>query len=233
MKINDLIALIVTSIISVIAYLSSNNWVIFGIVFVLYIASYFLFIRKKTIIYSKRIKRIHSCYHFINSFVITMSVQHSLEESYLNAIKINDIDLRDVTDGIEENSISEQIEYLKTYFNLALYKVFLNVLRVYQDQGGSILTVSENLLKESTRVERSLRESTRITNKKLVEFVLLWSISFGILLFMRFGISDFYYDMLKSNVFVVMLVLFFVFALGSVVIFVNRCTKVAIKEDYE
>ena len=233
MKINDLIALIVTSIISIIAYLSSNNWVIFGIVFVLYIACYFLFIRKKTIMYSKRIKRIHSCYHFINSFVITMSVQHSLEESYLNAIKINDIDLRDVTDGIEENPISEQIEYLKTYFNLALYKVFLNVLRVYQDQGGSILTVSENLLKESTRVERSLRESTRITNKKLIEFVLLWSISLGILLFMRFGISDFYHDMLKSNVFVVMLVLFFVFALGSVVIFVSRCTKVAIKEDYE
>ena len=112
-----------------------------------------------------------------------------------------------------------------------LYKMFINVLDLYQDQGGNILNMSDNLIRECTRTEKTLNETLAIGYKHIVEFFLLWIMSFGIVLFMRFGVSEFYLLMIQNNLFVVMLFVFFIICLGSIHLFVSKFTNLTIKED--
>ena len=109
--------------------------------------------------------------------------------------------------------------------------MFINVIRLYQDQGGDILAMSDALLREATRTEKSLTESVSISHRKLFEFGLLWIMSFAILLFLRFGISEFYTKMVMSNMFVALLVAFFIVSLISIHLFVCSYTSLEIKED--
>ena len=233
MKLLDVFALIISLIIGICGYFGSNSLIFALAVVVIYFLVYMVVLRKRVFTYLKNVRKVHSCYNFINSFILTMSAKKSLEDAYYNATKLNDKEFRDVVANIEESEITEQIHYLKKYFKLALYRIFLNVFNVYQEQGGEILKISESLTKESVRVERSLRESKRIGERKLIEFSLMWVITFGILIFMRFGLSTFYGDMMKVPLFYVFLVAFFLFSLGSSVIFTFRFTNLAIKEDYE
>ena len=109
--------------------------------------------------------------------------------------------------------------------------MFLNVLSLYQDQGGNILNLSDKLLKECTRVEKTLSDTLSIGYKHLTEFIILWVMSLGILLFMKFSIKDFYVLMLKSPLISPLIFVFFLICIISINLFVNAFTDLTVKEE--
>ena len=231
MKKVDTAWIIVSLLVGVIAYLVSLNIVIALALLIIYMCYYFMFARKKFSKYFTQIERVHGCYHFINSFLVTLSVKESFEEAYNAAIRVESKSLAQENAEIEKLKIYDKLTYLRSYFNLSIYKMFLNILDLYQDQGGNILNMSDNLIRECTRTERTLNETLSIGYKHIVEFGLLWAMSFGIVLFMRFGIEQFYLQMIKENFFVAMLFVFFLICLGSIHLFINKYTNLVIKED--
>ena len=231
MKKAFLIAILVSLIIGIIAFLASNNYFVAAGITIVYIIYYFVFAHRKLLKYSKKVDRIHYCYHFINSVLITMSVRDSLEESYRSGVQGSRGDLKHIANEIENMEINERIHYLRKYFNLSIYKMFLNVLEIYIDQGGNILDMADSLINESTRIEDSLNKTVRSVYKNLIEFVILWVLSLGVLLFMRFGISSFYLQMLHSPIFIGVLVVFFIVILFSIHMMIERTTELFIKED--
>ena len=199
MKKIDISWVVVSLMVTVTAYLATNNLYIPIGVFLVYLLYYFVFIRKRIKLFSFRVERIHAGYHFINSFIITLSVKDSLDEAYLNGIRMAPENLIEETNEIENMNTMEKIAFLRSYFNLAIYKMFINIVSLYQEQGGNILAISDSLLRECTRVEKTLAESKSIGNKHLVEFITLWLLSFFILVFLRFAISQFYFQMIGST----------------------------------
>ena len=220
-----------TLVIVVTSYLATNNTFIPIGIFALYIVCYFAIIRRKIKQYFMRIERIHACYHFINSFIITLSVKESLDEAYLNGIRNAPQNLIDETNEIDNMTIIERITFLRSYFNLAIYKMFVNVVNLYQEQGGNIITISESLLRECTRVEKTLADSVSVGNKHLVEFTTLWLLSFFILVFLRFSISQFYLQMISSVTVVVMIAVFYLIFLVSLHLFLTKYVSLSVKED--
>ena len=220
-----------TLVIVVTSYLATNNTFIPVGIFALYIVYYFAIIRRKIKQYFMRIERIHACYHFINSFIITLSVKESLDEAYLNGIRNAPQNLIDETNEIDNMTIIERITFLRSYFNLAIYKMFVNVVNLYQEQGGNIITISESLLRECTRVEKTLADSVSVGNKHLVEFTTLWLLSFFILVFLRFSISQFYLQMISSVTVVVMIAVFYLIFLVSLHLFLTKYVSLSVKED--
>ena len=109
--------------------------------------------------------------------------------------------------------------------------MFLNVLDLYQDQGGNILNMADNLIRECTRTEKVLSDTLAIGYKHLSEFIILWIMSFGILLFMRFSLVEFYQSMLNTALVVFMLFVFFLICIASINLFVNAFTNLTIKEE--
>ena len=233
MKKIDLIFIISSLFISFSAYLATMQIFIPIGIFAVYILYYFLLIRKKIAQYLHKSEVVHSCYHFINSFLITISVKESLEEAYQNGLRVAPKSLLEETNEIENMTIMERINFLRSYFNLAIYKMFLNVVNLHQEQGGNILTISDSLIRECTRVEKTLNESTAIGNRHLVEFAVLWLLSFFILIFLRFAISQFYSQMISSLIMIAFISGFYLIFLVSVHLFLINFTSISIKEDVE
>ena len=230
MKKIDIIFVILGLFLGILLYISTLNYIFSIVIFVLFVVDYFVLMRKKFIHYFSLIERVHTSYHFINSFVISLSVKDSLEDAYQNGIRINNARLNAETKELNEMVVLDRIKYLDSYFNLSIYKVFLNVLDLYLDQGGNILNMSDNLLRECTRTEKTLSETLSIGYKHLTEFIILWLLSFGILLFMRFSIEEFYLMMLKNALIVPLIFVFFLTCLVSINLFVNAFTNLTIKE---
>ena len=233
MKKIDLIFIISSLLISISAYLATMQIFIPLGIFVIYVLYYFLLIRKKISQYLHKSEVVHSCYHFINSFLITISVKESLEEAYQNGLRVAPKSLLEETNEIENMTIMERINFLRSYFNLAIYKMFLNVVNLHQEQGGNILTISDSLIRECTRVEKTLNESTAIGNRHLVEFAVLWLLSFFILIFLRFAISQFYSQMISSFIMIAFISGFYLIFIVSVHLFLINFTSISIKEDVE
>ena len=230
MKKISIIFIFIGFMLAAFCYLSTNNLIYAALVAGIFVADYFLLMRKRFVHYFALIERVHNSYHFINSFVITLSVKESLEEAYQNGIRINNARLNAETEQLNEMSVIDRIKYLKDYFNLSIYLMFLNVVDLYQDQGGNILTMSDNLIKECTRTEKTLTETLTIGNKHLKEFIILWVMSIAILIFMRFSLKDFYLTMLKSSLFGMLLFVFFLICIVSINLFVVVFTDLTVKE---
>ena len=230
MKKISIIFIFIGLMLSAFCYLATNNIIYGMLIAVIFVADYFFLMRKRFIHYFGLIERVHNSYHFINSFVITLSVKESLEEAYQNGIRINNARLNAETEQLNEMSIIERIKYLKDYFNLSIYLMFLNVVDLYQDQGGNILTMSDNLIKECTRTEKTLSETLTIGTRHLKEFIILWVMSISILIFMRYSLKDFYLTMLKSSLFGILLFVFFLICIVSINLFVLVFTDLTVKE---
>lgn len=233
MKKIDLIFILISLIISGLCFVTTLNLIYPLITLLFFVLDYFILIRKKFICYNSLVDRVHICYHFVNSFIVTLSVKESLDEAYLNAIRIKNKKFCEITEGIKNNNVINRIYYLKDFFDLSIYRMFLNVFTLYQDQGGSILKMSDNLIKECTRTEKVLSETTAIGFKHLIEYIVLWILSFGILVFMRFSIKDFYLDMLKNQIVGVMIFVFYMLSLVSMNLFVGAFTNLSVKKDID
>lgn len=231
MKNSIFIAIIVSLVVGFLAYLTSNNIIIAASIVVIYILYYLIFANKLIKQYYQKNLRIHYCYQFINSFIVTMSVKDSLEDSFMNATQGADGEYLETIKELEALTPMDKVLYLRKYFNLAVYRMFINVIEIYLDQGGKLLNMSDTLMEETTRIENTLNKTNNSILKNAIEFVVLWLISFMVLVFLRFGISDFYQTMLASLPFLVTLVSFFAFFLISVHIFIKRATSLYIKED--
>lgn len=227
----DLIFPLASVIIAGFCYIATNSVIYAALTLVIYICYYFILLRKKFVNYYSLITRVHSCYHFINSFIITLSVKESYEDAFRAGILLEDKFLIDQTRVIKEMNVYDRVKYLRSYFNLSIYKMFLNILDLYQDQGGNILTMSDNLIRECTRTEKTLSETLSLGYKYLIEFMVLWTMSFGIVVFIRFGIRDFYQMMLNNPIISPLIFLFFLIALVSIHLFFNLFTNLTIKED--
>lgn len=230
MKKIDISFVIIALMLGVLCYISTINMLFAVLIAVIFVFDYFLLMRKRFIHYFSLIQRAHTSYHFINSFIITLSVKESLEDAYQNGIRINNARLNAETEQLTEMSVIDRIKYLKDYFNLSIYYMFLNVIALYQDQGGNILTMSDNLMKECTRTERALSDTLAIGQKHLKEFIILWIMSLAIMVFMRFSLKDFYGTMLKNSLFSYMLFVFFIICIISINLFVVAFTDLTVKE---
>ena len=218
-------------LIGVVAFVASNNIFIAIGVFAVYLLYFILIINKKLKEYVLKCERIHHCYHFINSFLIALSVKDSLDESYISATSAANGEFKSILDELRDMDTIEKMDYLRKYFNLAIYKMFLDVVNLYLDQGGSLLNMADSVMAESTRIEETFNKSSASSKRIFFEFVILWVLSLAVLLFMRFMISDFYTRMLNSFIFLILLVLFFVLILLSIHIFIIRFTSIYVKED--
>jgi len=229
--ISDIFFICISCLVAGLGYLATDLLIFPIVIFVVFILYYIIFGRKMLVNYKDKQRRIHACYHFINSFIISMSVKESIEDAYQAGIRCPNKELEEITNELTQMKAYDRIIYLRDYFNLGVYKMFINVLNLYQDQGGNILSMSDELISESTRIEKVLTDSTAISNKYLGEILLLWIMSFGILVFLRFSISQFYDKMKTTLTFLGFLVLFFILLLFSIHIFITRFTSIQVKED--
>lgn len=169
-------------------------------------------------------KKRHECYRFVNSFIIALSVSHSGDEAYEAASMGTSGEEKEILNGLGSFTLEEKIDYLSQYFEEDFYKMFIAIFHLYEDQGGDVLKMAEPLLLETTLIEESGNEKEKIQLLCFSQFASLWGMSLLILVFLRFGLANFYDKLTQSPTFLAIAILYFVFALASFGIYARENT---------
>lgn len=209
----------------VMAWVGTNNFWIALAFLGMTLGDAFFFLNKAIAKHTLMVHKKHECFQFVNSFIIALSVKKTLGNAYQTVVSQTSGPLLAEMNAIKHLTSNEALEYLLTYFESPSYGLFLNVIHLYEDQGGDILVMGEFLVNEIRRDEEKLTITEKMGQRKLMNFIVLWLMTLVILVFCRFGISGFYQQMLENQVFVWMIVFFLFFLLFSVHVFLDLFLK--------
>ena len=62
-------------------------------------------------------------------------------------------------------------------FTFDIYKLFLNIIALYEEQGGNILQMAALLTEKSRYQEQYLNNTVGVAKRKIIEFSTLWLFS--------------------------------------------------------
>ena len=230
-KNKTLILFIILSIsIGIVIYVGSDNLYLgLGSLVMFLFASVLVFVPRinKS---KKAIARFHECYHFINNFIISLSIKKAIKPSLENTVLSMDQDFKNMIDGLSNMDEEAIIRYLRgTYFPFHVYSLFIEIIDIYLEQGGDILKMSKYLLQECRLTEEYLNIISSYSTKKYLDFSILWAISLSILILLRFTLTQFY-GYIKSQIFFIAgLAALVAFIIFSIYLLVMRTTKIEIK----
>ena len=200
-------------IIALVFYLASDNYfVAIGILLIYVLVGIFVF-SPMLVRYAKVIERYHECYHFVNNFIIALSIKKAIGAALENTVYSMGNDFQEMISKLENMDDSQKLRYLQgSYFPFHTYQLFIHVIELYQEEGGDILQMSKYLIADARNAEEYINLTNSISGRKYIEITVLWMISLAILVILRFSLSEFY-KAIKSQ-------LFFQYALIGIAVFV-------------
>jgi hypothetical protein len=223
---NKVGSLVLVATLTGLSWFISGDWIVTGLVLLGY-GGYFLAIlpRRLASHFQKSAKQTEA-FNFMNAFIIALSVK-STPNSALESIQgqLSEKLKQEIAlaDTIDTQAI---LEYLKGYFPLTLYDMFVTLIELHTSQGGSILDMTELLLATGRRSETDHGEKMMIARRRMTNFVILWVLTVIVWLFSRFGISSLFEQMRATVLFKLGLSFYFGFMLYSVNAWVSRFMQV-------
>lgn len=224
-----LVGVIVACAFGGLTFLASENLFLTIPIFLLTLI-FFVFIVKKQIDKAQlKIHRYHHCFQFINSFVISLNIKGSLSAAMQSSYDTSDDATKEIIDSISEMNEEEKISYLGKYFKFDLYHLFVDMVLLWNEEGGDILKMSRYLINQVRLKEEYLLTCQSMHKTKTIEFVVLWSIALAILAILRFALSQFFSHVLHTLIYQISIVVIMLFALFSIYILVMRVTNLELE----
>ena len=220
-----LVGIIVSMVFAGVTFIATQN--IFSTIGILVIfTAFFVLLARRLINNSQqKIHRYHECYQFINSFIISLNVKGSLSAAMESAYDTSDSGTKEIIDSIKELNEEEKLSYLIKYFKFDLYRLFVDTVTLWNEQGGDIIKMSHHLIEQVRLKEEYLLACQSINKSKSVEFIVLWSIALMILAALRFALSQFFLRISQTVFYQVAVVVTMLFALVSIYILIKRMTN--------
>lgn len=179
--------------------------------------------------HSTKVRKYHECYHFINNFVIALSIKKSISGSLESTINSMPNEFIDIYSGLESMSDKEKLDYLSTYFPFHVYHLFLQIINLWEENGGDIIRMSKYLIAETRYNEEYITKTETMSNHKYVEIAILWAFCAVIVVVLRFSLKDFYDKIKTQLIYVVAVILLFLFILFSIYLLIRKATDLKLK----
>lgn len=223
------IGILISVILGIASFVSSNNYIVGGVCLIISLLYFLLIARPKLIKHQVKIERFRECYHFINNFIVSLSIKGTITSAYESTMGSMSDDFMNRIENVETFSNKDKLEHLNRYFKFHIFALFIDLIDLYENQGGNILDMSHYLLEETRQTEEFISVSQTIARKRIVEFAILWMLTIGIMVFMRFALSQFYQTISKQLFYPIGIGGIVLFALASIHIAVMRITSLQIK----
>lgn len=206
-----IIGIIISIILALSGFVASNNFIV-GIVVLIFSILYFLLIfKRKYEKYTAKMARFDECYHFINTFIVTLSIKNSLSSALEACLDIASDNFKKNVENIETFNLKDKLDYIHKYFRFDVFSLFIDLVNIYEEEGGDILMMSHYLLEETRQIEEYISTCKSISKKRVVEFAILWILSLGIMVFLRFVLSSFFTSISHQ--------IFYIIGIGAICIF--------------
>ena len=145
---NFITLLFISLLISVVSYIALENIIISGGILIVYIIFSLLIISPMLKKHAIKIRKFHECYHFINNYVISLSIKKSIAGALESTVNSMPTQFIDIYEGLENMGNIDKLNYLSSYFSFHAYQLFLQILAIWQEEGGDILQMSKYLINE-------------------------------------------------------------------------------------
>ena len=194
-------------------YFVTENWLITCIYLVICLcsAAFFTLVIYKN--YEMKKDKFNECVGFINKFIISLSINGSLLDSFNSCKEILNNKL--YLELKQYNEVETRIEYLKKYYNLRVFEIFDGVINEFLDKGGDVLSYSSTLLAETRRIQTNINNLFTNSIKHLISFSTMWFFTFLILLIAKLSLADFYHNFISNNMFLITISFGFLFFIVS------------------
>lgn len=227
--------LIISIILGVSTFVGSNN-IFVGVGMLASSILYFIFLARPLVRkYLIKVSRFHECYHFVNSYIVALSIKGVTTSAYESAVNAMPDEFLKNIENIETFDQKEKLNHLNKYFRFHVFSLFIDLINIYEEQGGDIIEMSAYLLDEIRLIEEYITSSSNISKKHLGEFAILWMLTLGIMVFLRFALSYFFKTISKQLFYPIGIFLIGFFCLFSIHIGIMKLCRLDIKgwDDYE
>lgn len=230
MKKLEILFMVVSIVVGIVFYIGSDHLILsIGVLAIFLVFSFFFYIPKIKR-YQKVTARFHECYHFINNFIISLSIKKALKPAFDNVVMSMDNNFNEMINKLSDLNEEEKVRYLNgTYFPFHVYRLFIEIVGIYLEEGGDILQMSKYLLQECRNNEEYINITMSYANKKYLDFAVLWAISLAILVLLRFTLTQFYSYIKSQMFFVIALGVLALFIAFSIYLLISKGTKVELK----
>lgn len=215
----------ISLLVSIVAYISMENlYIAIGMfVFSLILSIFFIvpLIKK----HAENRQKFQECYHFINNFIISLSIKKSVAGAIETTVGSMPSEFVDLFNSLENMSENEKLSYLTTYFDFYDYQLFLQILFLWEEQGGDIFKMSKYLLNDIRNNEEYLSTTESLATRKYVEVGILWALTFAIIIFLRFSLKDFYDKVKGQLLFLISITAIIAFSLISIYLLIRSGTN--------
>ena len=224
-----LVGIIVSIALTGLTFLASENIFISLGVLLLTNLFFIFFVKRQIDKAHLKIHRYHQCFQFVNSFIISLNIKGSLSAAMQSGYETSDEVTREIIDSIKEMNEEEKITYLSKYFKFDIYHLFIDIILLWNEEGGDILQMSRYLIDQARLKEEYLLNCQSIHKTKSIEFVVLWSIALSILAVLRFALSQFFSYILHTLIYQISIVAIILFTLLSIYILTMRVVKLELE----
>lgn len=219
------VGIIISLVFAGITYIATQNLFSMISIFLISIAFFVLIARRLINRNQQKIHRYHECFQFINNFIVALNVKGSLSAAISSAYETADVDTKEIIDSIQDLNEEEKLSYLTKYFKFDLYRLFVDLISLWNEQGGDILKMSRYLVAQVRLKEEYLLTCQSINKSKTLEFTVLWFISLMILTALRFALSQFFNRISQTLFYQIAVVVILLFALFSTYVLLKRSTN--------
>ena len=221
-----LVGIIVSSVFAGVTFIATQN--LFSTISIFLIFTLFFVLIARRLIDKNQLKihRYHQCFQFINTFIISLNVKGSLSASMQSAYEVSDSGTKEILDSIKDLNEEEKINYLVKYFKFDLYRLFVDTISLWNEQGGDIIKMSRHLVEQVRLKEEYLLSCQSLNKTKSFEFIILWSIALAILATLRFALSQFFLRISQTLFYQIAIVAIQLFALFSIYLLIKRATNI-------
>ncbi len=229
MKGNMIVFTLISIFAGVTCYIATENIFIAIGEFVVFLTVSIFLLSPKIKKYSVEKNKFRECYHFINNFIISLSIKKSIAGALETTSSSMNPEFLEMYGSLENMSENEKLDYLASYFSFHDYYLFLQIINLWQEQGGDIIAMSKYLSNNLRNNEEYLTKVDGITKRKYYEIGVLWIITLAIIIFLRFALKDFYLKIKTQVVFLIAMSTIILFALLTMYLLVSRGTHLDLK----
>lgn len=221
-----LVGIVVSIILAAVTFIATQNLIFTLLIFFISSIFFILVVNKSMKRNQMKTHRYHQCFQFINSFIVSLNVTGSMNAAFQRAYETTDEDTKEIIESIKDLNEQEKLSYLIKYFKFDLYRLFVDVINLWNEEGGDIIKMSQYLINQARLKEQYLVNCEIIHRQKTVEFVVLWAITLAILGILRFALSQFFSHIRGSLFYQISVFVIVLFAIFSVYILLMRVNKV-------
>lgn len=175
-----------------------------GVLFPLFYFSHQIYVKRQTMY-----GHFHAMYYFLHQLIMSLSLNGNVYEAYKEAKLHVPVSIQHAMNRVETSHVMMTLEQFHTLFPFPIYRIGLKTIQFYDDKGGNVLSLFESYLKQLRIEEVRLVNRQRMFQKYSIQFMMLWGLNLGILLFARLVLSEMFSTMREGVLFLGFLSLFF------------------------